>query len=174
MPILKSFVTHTPLLLETMDGHFESSLSDYTIAVHGLKGTCNAIGAAETGEAARELEVASKEGNFDLVRRKHGTLWREALELTVRLKALLEEWEANQPEAEKEWRAEPDRALLARLYAAAEELDSNTSEEILGELEQYRYREGQELIVWLREQAENFDYDAIHKRLEEFLKGRIS
>jgi hypothetical protein len=34
------------------------------------------------------------------------------------------------------------------------------------ELEQYRYETGEDLIRWLREQAENFDYDAMHKRLE--------
>ncbi|MDR1047712.1 MAG: hypothetical protein LBL64_08040 [Treponema sp.] len=36
--------------------------------------------------------------------------------------------------------------------------------------ERYRYEEGEELVHWLREQAENFDYDAMHRRLEEFLK----
>jgi hypothetical protein len=36
----------------------------------------------------------------------------------------------------------------------------------LGELEQYHYEKSDDLIRWLREQAENFDYAAIHKRLE--------
>jgi HPt (histidine-containing phosphotransfer) domain-containing protein len=169
LPILKSFVTHTPLLLEKMDIHLEASLPDYAIEAHGLKGTCNAIGAGGTAEAARELELAAKEGNIDLVRRKHGALRGEALELTGRLKALVAEWDAGQPEKEKERRAEPDRALLVRLSAAVGEFNSNAAEEILGELERYRYEKGEEFIAWLREQAENFDYNAMHKRLEEFL-----
>jgi signal transduction histidine kinase/FixJ family two-component response regulator/HPt (histidine-containing phosphotransfer) domain-containing protein len=169
MPILKSFVAHTPPLLEKMDGHIESSPSDYTIEVHGLKGTCNAVGAVGTAARAKELELASKKGNFELVRRKHGALRKEAMELTERLKALLGKWEAGRPGEEKEQGAEPERALLARLSAAAGEFNSNAIEEILGELEQYRYQEGQEFIEWLREQAENFDYDAMHRRLEEFL-----
>jgi HPt (histidine-containing phosphotransfer) domain-containing protein len=167
LPILKSFVFHTPPLLEMMDGCLETSSPDYAVAVHGLKGTCNAIGAGGAAEAARELEFAAKEGNFDLVRRKHGALRREVLALTERLKALLEEWEGEGDAEEKERRPEPDRALLARLSAAAAEFSSNTVEEILGELERCRYEQGGELIAWLREQAENFDYEAMHKKLEE-------
>jgi HPt (histidine-containing phosphotransfer) domain-containing protein len=169
LSVLRSFVTHTPLLLKKMDIHLESSLPDYTIEVHGLKGTCNAIGAGGTAALGWELELAAKEGNVDLVRRKHGALRREALELAGRLKALLEEWDARQRAGEKEQRGEPERALLVRLSAAAAEFNSNAVEEILGELDRYRYERGEEFIAWLWEQAENFDYEAMRKRLEEFL-----
>jgi signal transduction histidine kinase/CheY-like chemotaxis protein/HPt (histidine-containing phosphotransfer) domain-containing protein len=172
MSILKSFVAHTPPLLEKMDIHLESSLAGYAIEVHGLKGTCNAIGAPAAAEAARELELASREGDFDLVRRKHGPLREQVLELTKQLKTILDKWEAGQPEEEKKQRAEPERALLIRLSAAVRECKPGTTEEILGELEQYRYGRDEEFIEWLREQAENFDYDAMHRRLEEFLSRR--
>jgi CheY-like chemotaxis protein/HPt (histidine-containing phosphotransfer) domain-containing protein len=172
MPILKSFVTHTPPLLEKMDIHLESSSPDYAIEVHGLKGTCNAVGATVTAEAARELEFASKEGKFDLVRRKHGTLRKQVLELTGQLKTLLEEREASRSEERKERREEPDRELLGKLSEATAAFNSNETEEILGKLEQYCYEREEEFIEWLREQAENFDYDAMHKRLEEFLGTR--
>ncbi|MDR1898690.1 MAG: response regulator [Treponema sp.] len=167
IPILKSFVTHTPPLLEKMNAHLETSLPDYTVEVHGLKGTCGAICADGTAALARELEFASKEGNADFVRSHHEELRRQTLDLTERLKSLLAEWDACRPAQEKEQRTEPDRELLARLSAATAEFNSNLTEEILGELEQYRYERGEELITWLREQAENFDYDAIHRRLEE-------
>jgi signal transduction histidine kinase/DNA-binding NarL/FixJ family response regulator/HPt (histidine-containing phosphotransfer) domain-containing protein len=171
IPVLKSFVIHTPRLLERMDSHLESSLPDYAIEAHGLKGTCNAICAGAAAKLAREMEFASKEGRLDLVRQKHGELRGKAMELTERLHGLLEEWEARQPEEEeKDRRPKPDRELLARLSAASGEFSSNDTEEILEELERYRYEEGEELVHWLREQAENFDYDAMHRRLEEFLK----
>jgi signal transduction histidine kinase/CheY-like chemotaxis protein len=169
MPILKSFITHTPLLLERMNTHLESSSPDYTIEVHGLKGTCNAVCASGLAVLARELEFASRDGNFDLVRQKHGELERKVLELTERLRALLGEREASLPSEAKEKRDEPERELLVRLSAAVAGFNSNDTEEILGELEQYRYEHGEELIKWLRYQAENFDYDTMHKRLEEFL-----
>jgi CheY-like chemotaxis protein/two-component sensor histidine kinase len=167
--ILKSFVTHTPPLLKKMDIHMVSSPPDYTVEAHGLKGTCNVICAKETAELARELEFASKEGKSDLVGRKHGDLRRMVLELTERLKTLLEEWDAglSPEEKEKEKRVEPERELLTRLSTAAGQFNANVTEEILGELEQYRYEKGEELIRWLREQAENFNYDAIRKRLDD-------
>jgi hypothetical protein len=48
------------------------------------------------------------------------------------------------------------------------EYRTNEIEEILGELEQFRYETGGELVRWLREQADNFEYDAIHNRLDNF------
>jgi signal transduction histidine kinase/DNA-binding NarL/FixJ family response regulator len=169
IPVLKSFAAHTPLLLEKMDVHIrEDSLRDYAVEVHGLKGTCNAICAAPAA-LARELEFASKEGKGGYVKSRHGELRRQALELTERLKELLAEWEAGRPAAEKGRREEPDRELLVRLSAAVGRFNSNKIEDALEELERYRYERGGELIIWLREQAEIFDYEAMHKRLEEFL-----
>ncbi|MDR1654511.1 MAG: response regulator, partial [Treponema sp.] len=43
MPILTSFVAHTPALLEKLDGYAEHSLKDYAVEVHGLKGACGAV-----------------------------------------------------------------------------------------------------------------------------------
>jgi signal transduction histidine kinase/FixJ family two-component response regulator/HPt (histidine-containing phosphotransfer) domain-containing protein len=169
LPILRSFVVNSPLLLEKMDKHLAASLGEYAIEVHGLKGACNAICAGETAALARELELASKEGRLDFVQGRHGELWRQVMGLTGRLKGLLDEREAGKAPEEKEGLEEPDRELLSRLSVAAEGFSLNDTEEILGELERFRYERGEELIRWLREQAENFDYEAMHKRLEEFL-----
>jgi signal transduction histidine kinase/HPt (histidine-containing phosphotransfer) domain-containing protein/AmiR/NasT family two-component response regulator len=165
IPILRSFTGHTPVLLEKMDAHLQSSPSDYAVEVHGLKGSCNAVCAGETAALARELEAAAKEGRFDLVRARHGELRQLALDLTARIAALLGEWEAEHPPEAREQRAEPDRALLARLSAAAAAFNSSVIEELLGELEQYRYETGEDLLRRLRKQAENFDYAAIHEEL---------
>ncbi|MDR2304768.1 MAG: response regulator [Treponema sp.] len=169
IPILKSFVTHTPPLLEKMDTYVENSLPDYAIEVHGLKGTCGAICAASAAALALELELASKEGKGDFVRSRHGELRRQVLELTEKLGALFAEWEAERPAVEKERREEPDRELLRRLSAATGTFNSNETEEVLRELERYRYERGEEFIIRLREQAEIFDYDAMHEQLEKFL-----
>jgi CheY-like chemotaxis protein len=167
--ILKSFVTHTPPLLEKMDAHMGSSLPNYTIEVHGLKGTCNVICAKEVAELAKKLEFASRERKDDYVKARHGELRRMALELTEQLKVLIEEWEAGLTPEAKEGRREPERALLVRLSAAAGQFNSTETEDVLEELEQYHYERGEDLILWLRKRAENFDYDAMHKRLEKFL-----
>jgi CheY-like chemotaxis protein len=169
IPVFSSFVTHTPGLIAGMDGHLASSLAEYAVEVHGLKGALNAICAAGTAELAKELEFASKEGDGDVVRSGHGELRRQALELTEGLRGLLEEWEASRPEGAKEWRAAPEREHLVRLSAATGSFNFNETEEALRKLERYRYEKDGKLVTWLREQAENFDYDAMHQRLEEFL-----
>jgi signal transduction histidine kinase/CheY-like chemotaxis protein/HPt (histidine-containing phosphotransfer) domain-containing protein len=169
MRILKSFIAHTPPLLEKMDGHLETSLPDYAVEVHGLKGTCAAIGAKKTAELARELELASKAGNPEPAERRHGELRRQALGLAERLAALLGEWDAGRPPETKERRVEPERELLERLSAAAGQYNTTDTEEILEELERYRYERGEDLILSLREQAENFDYEAIYRQLDALL-----
>jgi HPt (histidine-containing phosphotransfer) domain-containing protein len=168
--ILRSFVNHTPALLAEMSVYLENSPPDYTIKAHGLKGSCNTICAAGTADLAKELEIAAREGTLEFVKPRHSALKREALALTDRIKALLAEWDACQPQRERAPKAEPDRELLSRLSASTAEFNSNKTEEILGELEQFNYEQGEDLIQWLREQAENFDYDAIHRRLEDYLK----
>jgi CheY-like chemotaxis protein/HPt (histidine-containing phosphotransfer) domain-containing protein len=169
MPILKSFITHTPPLLEKMNEDLQTSPSDYLIEVHGLKGTCNAIGAAQIGTLARELEFGIKEGNIEMVKSRNGELTEKTGRLVEGLKKLLDEWEGSRPAENKETRAEPDREVLKKLSEAAAAFNSNKTEEVLEKLEQYHYEKGEEFIQWLREQAENFDYDAMHKRLKSLL-----
>ncbi|MDR1893458.1 MAG: response regulator [Spirochaetales bacterium] len=171
LPILKSFVTHTPPLLEKMDDHLFSSIPNYTIEVHGLKGTCNAICAAPTAQLAKELELASKEGRTEFVQARHGELKQMALKLTGDLGKLLAAWDAAHPVEEKEVRPSPDRELLSQLCGATGQFNSNLTEELLEKIEQYRYETDDDLVRWLRDQAENFDYDAIHRRLEKLLEG---
>jgi CheY-like chemotaxis protein len=170
MPVLESFAAHTLSLLLEIESSLEDSLSAYAVKVHGLKGACSAICAGEAAALALELETAAKEGNLDFVRSRHKNLDRAVRLLLERLKALLEEGEARLMAGEKEQRPEPDGELLSRLSAAAAGFDSGTVEEVLGELEQYRYERAGELITWLREQAKNFDYDLMRKRLEEILE----
>jgi CheY-like chemotaxis protein len=71
----------------------------------------------------------------------------------------------------KDAEAREERELLIRLSAAAAEFNPGAVEEILEELAARRHEQGQEFIGWLREQAENFDYGVMLKRLEEVLEN---
>jgi signal transduction histidine kinase/FixJ family two-component response regulator/HPt (histidine-containing phosphotransfer) domain-containing protein len=169
MPILKSFISHTPFLLEQMADHLKKdALPDYVIKVHGLKGACNTICAGETADIARELEMAAKKGSRDFVKTHHEILEKKTRALVEELAALVAEWEDAQPKTAVELRAAPDRELLLRLHAAAAEFKASGVEDNLRELEQYSYERGDELIRRLREEAENFDYDRIQKELDEY------
>jgi hypothetical protein len=60
----------------------------------------------------------------------------------------------------------PDPALLRELLEACKRYRSNVMEEILVKLESSDYDSGGDLVGWLREQADNLEYDAIIERLE--------
>jgi signal transduction histidine kinase/HPt (histidine-containing phosphotransfer) domain-containing protein/ActR/RegA family two-component response regulator len=169
LPILKSFTVHTPQLLEQMESSRESSPGNYAVEVHGLKGSCGAVGAAAAASLAGELEAASKGGDAEFVKEHHGILVREVLGLMERLEEVLKGWEGALPQEEKELRREPDGELLRRLFDAAGLYDSTAVEEISGALERYDYETGEDLIRRLREQAQSFDYDAMRELLGQFL-----
>ena len=61
---------------------------------------------------------------------------------------------------------EPDTALLQELAEACKRYKASVMDEILCRLEAYHYESGGDLIVWLREQLDNLEYDAIRERLE--------
>ena len=60
---------------------------DYETYVHGLKSTSLNIGAEEISGHARELELAAKDGDIDLVKEKHEALITEYGELIGQLSA---------------------------------------------------------------------------------------
>ena len=167
--ILRSYATHTPPLLERLnewgrDRGTGISLSEYTVAVHGLKGSSYGICADALGKNAEELERAARAGDRERVSSGNGPFIEKSRRLVRDLDELLEKAAAGEPE---KWRAEkPDSELLEQLLGAVKRYKTRTMEEVLGELESFEYQSGGELVVWLREQMDNLEYDAIRRRLE--------
>lgn len=57
--------------------------ADYVIEVHALKSTSLSVGARELSERAKELELAGKAGQYEVIRERHEaamTLYREVLD----------------------------------------------------------------------------------------------
>jgi hypothetical protein len=85
------------------------------------------------------------------------------------LKALLSELkfsELQEDETDKPVKLCPDDALLKNLLLASKSFMLPEMENIMTELESYRYQRDGDLIFWLREQVDNLEYEAIQKRLE--------
>jgi signal transduction histidine kinase/CheY-like chemotaxis protein len=72
--ILRSFATNMPAMLERIKDCDADGLPDYTINVHGIKGSCRNIGAKALGDAAEALEMAAKAGDLSKVRADTGAL----------------------------------------------------------------------------------------------------
>jgi CheY-like chemotaxis protein/nitrogen-specific signal transduction histidine kinase len=169
LQILRSFMTHTPELLEKMRGVSEETLAGYAITVHGLKGASYGICAEALARQAQVLESAAKAGDFETVRAENGVFIKAAEAILSALRDLLNDIKENE-DFGKESRDAPDEALLAKLRDAAEHFKFTAMDEIVTELERYRYESDGELVVWLREQLDELEYEKIQKRLEEVLE----
>ncbi|MDR3255153.1 MAG: response regulator [Synergistaceae bacterium] len=162
LSVLKSFVTHTPLLLDTLRDP-SVSLRNYAIAVHGLKGSSYGICADEVGRCAEELEAAAKAGDGKTVRANNARLIELTESTLSRLASLLRSVEKKI--TPKEHAAAPDENLLEKMKDAASRFKTSIIKEALDELERFEYDSGGELVEWLRGQIDDLEYDAILERL---------
>jgi len=164
LDIIRSWCLHTPALLEKLKNLSPENLSEYSITVHGLKGSSYGIFANDIGKRAEELENFAKAGNFSSIQATNTAFIAMVEALLADLEELLEK--AASGKKAKQKAAAPDPALLAKLLDATKRYKSTLMEEILADIESYDYESGGELVVWLREQMDNLEYDAICDRLE--------
>ncbi|MDR0600161.1 MAG: response regulator [Treponema sp.] len=168
--VLRSYHLHTPGLLKKLRellSEGEESLAEYTVVIHGLKGSSYGICANDAGGLAEELETAARAKDIDRVRAGNNA-FVETVEYLLRdLGELLKKAE-DRKETKRKLPA-PDPAALSRLREAAALYRVEAMEQNLNELESFEYESGGELIPWLREQMDNLEYDAIRKKLEEAL-----
>ncbi|MDR0888267.1 MAG: response regulator [Coriobacteriales bacterium] len=168
MRVVHSFIHNMPNMLVELGRVNEGTLPDYSIVVHGAKGSCYGIGAKAAGDAAYELEVAAKADDWETVNEKNHKLIMQIKKLIVDLKVLEKHFDAEQHkngEARKTTDA-PNEELLDKLREAAENYDIETMQRVMDELKAYDYKDGTDLIEWLDGQVSSFDYDSIIERLE--------
>ncbi|MDR1374039.1 MAG: response regulator [Treponema sp.] len=165
--ILRSFLTHTPGLLEKLRSLTRETLPDYAITVHGLKGASYGICAGAIGKDAEELESAAKAGDYEKVESKNAAFISKVEGALETLGKLLQS--AAEGGGKKQRAAAPGRDLLEKLLDGSRRFKPAVMEAVLAELEQYDYESGGELIPWLREQIDNLEYDTVREKLESLL-----
>jgi hypothetical protein len=152
-----------PEFLDTLRNVSPENLSVYAVTVHGIKGSSYQICAGGIGKDAEILEFAAKAGDWETIRKNNGILVGNMETLLAGMREFLTHTEK---EEDKPRAPAPDRELLARLLAACKEYNITVMEEALTELEKYSYESGNDLIIWLRQRLDNFDYELIQERLE--------
>ena len=164
--VINSYYKHTPALLDKLRSFTEETpLTEYTGIAHSLKGSSYGISANIAGNEAAKLESVARAGNRE-------QLNRMKLPFIEMIESLLRDLEkilakaASRREPKKEAFA-PGTELLIRLLEAVREYKAVEMEDIISELESFKYESGSELISWLREKMDFFEYDAIRERLEE-------
>ncbi|MCL2067581.1 MAG: ATP-binding protein [Treponema sp.] len=168
LEILRSYCLHTPALLKKLTKLTmplsEENLEEYTVTIHGLKGSSFGICAESAGTRAEELENAARSGDREFVDAGTAGFVEETEYLLQNiLNYLINVSEASEP---KPIVSVPDEILLSQLLDACKEYRMNLMEEAMKKLEEYEYESGGELVEWLREQMDNLEYNAIQERLE--------
>lgn len=163
--VLRSYVLNTPPLLEKLEAAKESSLPDYAVTVHGIKGSSYSIAAEPVGKFAEALEHAAKAGDSGFVRERHG----EFLTLTRQLISQLSESLAKTGgEPQKTQKKHPDSEVLERLRAACAAYDMDGTNVAMTELERFDYEADADLVSWLRQQVDLMEF----RKIEEKIKGQ--
>jgi signal transduction histidine kinase/FixJ family two-component response regulator len=172
LPILSSWSRHTRKVLEEIASLDGVDLASYAIKVHGLKGASYGICAHKVGEYASELESAARRGDLDFIRTANPGFIVSAYALISDIDTLLAEIPLEEAEERKESRKAPDPRLLRSIMDSCAVFKTSQIKKDIKELERYRYEEDSELVSWLREQAENLEYEAIRDRLADVLQIR--
>jgi PAS domain S-box-containing protein len=167
--ILRSYMIHTPGLLEKLRFPSHETLADYAITVHGLKGSSFGICAEGIGKLAEELEYAAKAGNYEKIRDETAGFIVKVETALKDIEGLLQNSAESGPVKQKA--AAPSKDLLKKLLDASKRFKPTVMEDILAELENYEYESGGDLVEWLREQIDNLEYEAIQERLETQILG---
>jgi CheY-like chemotaxis protein/HPt (histidine-containing phosphotransfer) domain-containing protein len=189
--ILQSYFRYTPPLLERIREIYNEKivtqlpsgtlliprdilkdagyLTDYASAVHGIKGSSYAIGADAVGRFAESMEFVAKSGNYELLNASHDIFVSLVESLLGNLQEFLSAYELNEANRAKPILPEPDPRLLKKILEASKRYRLEDMENALANLEKCSYESSEDLIVWLREQTDNLEYDLVRERLEQFL-----
>ncbi len=168
--VLQLFYEKMDTSRNELDGFLSTGdTENYTIKIHALKSSARLIGATDLGEMAQLLENAGKRGDLAYLSENHGAFLKEYLKYREPLRKGFD----TNPETASAPSDKPvaDDTMLAdryeKLREAADEIDSDTIDEILKELSGFTLpAEEAERYGVICKSAAEFDYDGILEALE--------
>ena len=164
MRALRSFTSNTRPLLKKAKKAAELHLADYAIIIHGIKGSCMAIGAEVAGEQAASLEKAARADDIEFVAANNLLFTKNLSRLMVNIDRMINKYYESNPKPKKD---KPDRNLLLKLRDACEKYLIDDIDEAMSEIEKYEYESDNGLAIWLRENVNQMNLDKIKERLKE-------
>jgi len=170
LDILRSFTTNTLKLLESTKDVSEDTLAEYTVSVHGIKGSGYGIFAEEVADAAKKLEDASNDGDFEYVKNFNQPFQNMAFELVNKLENMIATID-KELGSQKMVKDKPETELLSRLSDACEAFDMEAVVEVMKEIDIFQYNADDGLVAWLRENVDLMNYMEIVEKLSEVQGG---
>jgi HPt (histidine-containing phosphotransfer) domain-containing protein len=160
--ILRSYAKNTLPLLDQIRQCTKETLRDYGIIVHGLKSSSYGISAESVGKKAEALENAAAADDLDFILKNNAGLIDETERLIAEIqKALLNIDNA----AQRPLKKIPDKEVLAKLLKACIDYDMDGIDRCMSELQEFTYKSGQDLVVWLIDHVEQMDIERIIEKL---------
>jgi len=168
LQVLRSFASNALPFIEIMKTVNADNLSnEYAITVHGLKGSCWGIYARAAGEQAEALENAAKAGDLGFVMANNQAFIEIVLKLIQDIKEAIRNAAPVQDKPKKD---KPDREMLTQILAACEDFNMSKADALIKEMENFEYESDGELILWLRENADQMNRPEIAERLTGLLE----
>jgi len=130
--------------------------------VHGIKGSSRGIFAEKIGDIAEALENAASAGDYGYIEKDTATLVKAIRFLISDITKMLKEFDEDNLKATKD---KPDIETLERLCRACVNYDMNSVDDALDELETFDYENDGDLVVWLRENVEQMNFEEIIEKL---------
>jgi PAS domain S-box-containing protein len=164
--ILRKTIQNLPAILDEIKTPVRETLGDYAIKIHGLRGAIGGIYHEAAGILAAELEEYANGNDIEAVLERNDifiavmTGFIQTLKEKLNVSAVKGDITENTKLLDK-----PDENLLLSLREAAEQYRTTEMGEIMQSLEKYRYREGNELLSWLRKKVEMLEYQHIVAKL---------
>ena len=162
LEVIKSYAKNTEPLIESLKEVKKDKLIEYETVVHGIKGSSRSIFADEVGDIAEKLENAAFTGDFEFITANNEHLAGKTHDLIQNIRKMIERFEADNLKQNKE---KPDEETLNKLRQACIDYEMSEVDAILDELETYSYKTNGDLVTWLRENAEQMNFDEIINRL---------
>jgi CheY-like chemotaxis protein len=155
---LRSYQKHTARDLRRIREPEKENLLNYAIIVHGIRGSSREIEATEVARMALPLELASKAGNLEFVRRNNPAFIVCVETLLANIATALP---IDAPEVKKEFRRAPDEPLLEELLDAAKNFKIDAMERIVSTLDRFEYESGGALVERLVEYVQEMKFSEV-------------
>jgi len=166
LTVLRSYAADARDLLEKIENVNEKNIDEYKLAVHNLKGASRSLFAEHVGELAGDLENAAIENNLEYIEKNNAVFLETAWRLIYEINTFFSVMEAESPKSVKD---KPDKAMLKELLIACKRYDMNKADEIMDQIDEYRYDSDDGLSLWLRNNIDVMNYKEIDARLSEVL-----
>lgn len=145
-------------------------IKNFTIVVHALKSASRSIGAADLGEAAYALEKHAKAEEWDAIEQEYPAFLTSLREMGDQVGRYLDVYcpKKEAPAEEKELLSGFSAKTVKRLKAACADMDYMQAEDILHEMDGFRYPEAQaKTLCSMLKACEDFEYDRLEALVTE-------